>query len=186
MPNGVIYDGTSEVTESSGSAKQLVELVGLLGRIRRDPELSITTSASSSLDFQRFLGSLTTSKILLGPTRACGPLPADRRGRIDKNDLVAKSVPTGLQHHRGVQHDRRDASVCSANWAICSLQLLADPGMGQLFQILQLRRPLRRVREHDLGQAPADAICAISAKDLIAPTLAGPPAPLSRSASSTS
>ena len=102
--------------------------------------------------FQRFLGSLTTSKILLGPSSRlarCEPLSRS----IDKNDLVAKSVPTRLEQQRHVHHDRRRRALLADFLHLANGQLpdCADESIASKY--FSSRGPAAAVRTRSRAKA---------------------------------
>ena len=74
-------------------------------RCFREPELSITTSASLRFVSSDSCRPSRRSKSSLVQPRAWRALEANLDGRVDKHDFVANFVPTRLEQQRHVQHD---------------------------------------------------------------------------------
>jgi hypothetical protein len=93
------------------TTKRAPQIVDLLGSCFWSSRIIYYHIGKVSLGIQRFLRSLTTVKVLLTPPSLPGTPNPQLPRRFYENEMIAKSVPTGLNHHRRVQHNGRRPGV---------------------------------------------------------------------------
>jgi len=136
--------------------------------VLRGPGVVYQRIGTSTLGVQRFLHALTSRKVLFAPTtllRPCQPKPARS---IDKQQYTTKTIPTGLQKQRGIEHGGHNTGL--GHLSGLSTQELPDFGMGQFFQVFSLGGAGGRIGKHDSCQ-PGPIDVAIGGENLVSPSL---------------
>ena len=134
----------------------------------RGPGVVYQRIGTSKLGVQRFLDALTSRKFLFAPTtllRPCQPKPA--RG-VDKQQYTTKTIPTGLQKQRGIEHGGHNTGL--GHVLGLPIQELADFGMGQFFQVFSLGGAGGQIGKHDFCQ-PGPIDVAVGGENLVSPSL---------------
>jgi hypothetical protein len=100
------------------------------------------------------LGGLASFQIGLGPAASANVAEALFVGGVHEDDGVTDVVPTGFEHHRGVEQNRLDVASL-AGLADAAFDFPADAGMQDRVEVGEGRRSLRVVGEDDPAQGTA-------------------------------
>ena len=134
----------------------------------RGPGVVYQRIGTSKLGVQRFLDALTSRKFLFAPTtllRPCQPKPA--RG-VDKQQYTTKTIPTGLQKQRGIEHGVHNTGL--GHLPGLPTQKPPDFRMSQFFQEFSLGRAVGLAGKHDFCQ-PGPVDVAVGGENLVSPSL---------------